>query len=268
VSNAIDPPGGQDNREGASDGVQVRLQLAKPIVTYVLLVANVICFGIEAWLAGLSPSVPALALLGAQSNRLVAAGQYWRLGSAMFLHAEPAHLAFNMYALFILGRDIEGFYGHLRFATIYFLCGIAGNVATYALGAPTVVSVGASGAIFGLIGAQIALLVSNRLLFGSSRRGRLLNLAFLVGINLAYGLANRGINNLAHLGGLVAGLALGFALTPRHQVAWEWGPSGPVPRLVDGTPRWRQVAAVFGACVLLGLVILLGNQRWAALLTR
>jgi rhomboid protease GluP len=255
MSYAVDPAGEQAGQQDTSRGVQVRLPLAKPIVTYVLLAANVICFGIAAWLDGLYPSTHALSLLGAQSNELVAAGQYWRLGTAMFLHAEPMHLAFNMYALFILGRDIEGFYGHLRFATIYFLSGIAGNVATYALGRPEVVSVGASGAIFGLIGAEIALLVSNRMLFGSSRKRRLLNLAFLVGINLAYGLANRRINNLAHMGGLAAGLALGFALTPRHQVAWEWSASGPVPRLVDGTPRWLQFAAVFGACLLLGLVI-------------
>jgi rhomboid protease GluP len=267
MSYAADPTGGQDGQQDTSSSVQVRLPLAKPIVMYVLLAANVICFGIEALLAGLNPSTDALSLLGAQSNLPSAVGQYWRLAAAMFLHAEPAHLAFNMYALFILGRDIEGFYGHLRFATIYFLSGVAGNVATYALGAPAVVSVGASGAIFGLIGAEIALLVSNRLLFGSSRRGRLLNLAFLVGINLAYGFANRRINNLAHVGGLLAGLALGFALTPRHQVAWEWSPSRPVPRLIDGTPRWLQIAAVFGACVLLGLVTLLGDQRWAALPT-
>jgi rhomboid protease GluP len=259
MSHAADPVGEQNGQQDTSRGVQVRLPLVKPIVTYVLLAANVLFFGIEAWQAGLYPSVDALKGLGAQSNQLIASGEYWRLGTAMFLHAEPAHLAFNMYALFILGRDIEGFYGHLRFATIYLLCGLAGNVATYALGAPAVVSVGASGAIFGLIGAEIALLVSNRLLFGSSRRGRLLNLAFLVGINLAYGFANRRINNLAHLGGLAAGLALGFALTPRHQVAWEWGPSGPVPRLVDGTPRWLQVTAVFAVCVLLGLVTWLGN---------
>jgi rhomboid protease GluP len=255
MSQAVDPTAEQNGRQDASSGVQVRIPLVKPIVTYVLLAANVICFAIEAWLAGLYPSIGALEVLGAQSNKLVAAGEYWRLGTAMFMHAEPAHLAFNMYALFILGRDIEGFYGHLRFAAIYLLCGIAGNVASYVLAAAGLVSVGASGAIFGLIGAEIALLASNRLLFGSSRRPRLLNLAFLVGINLVYGFANPRINNLAHLGGLAAGLALGFALTPRHQVAREWSPAGPVPRLVDGTPRWLQVAAVSGACLLLGLAV-------------
>jgi rhomboid protease GluP len=262
MSYADNPAGEQDSQQDTSRGVQVRLPFAKPIVTYVLLAAIAVCFGLETLLGG-STAIRTLVQLGAQVNMLVAAGEYWRLVTAMFLHIGLMHLAFNVYALFILGRDIEGFYGPLRFAAIYLISGIAGNVVYYALG-PNAVSAGASGAIFGLIGAEIAFLVSNRALFGALSRQRLLNLAFLVVVNLAFGFVGRGINNLAHLGGLAAGLALGFALTPRHKVSWEWAPSGPAPRLVDGTPRWLQIAAVFGACVLLGLVILLGNQRWAA----
>jgi rhomboid protease GluP len=264
MSYTDNPAGEQDGQRDISGGIQVRLPFTKPIVTYVLLVAIAVCFGLEMLLGG-STATRTLVQLGAQVNLFVAAGEYWRLVTAMFLHIGLAHLAFNMYALFILGRDIEGFYGSLRFATIYFISGIAGNVAYYAAG-PNAVSAGASGAIFGLVGAEIAFLVSNRALFGSFSRQRLLNLAFLVVINLAFGFVGRGINNLAHLGGLVAGLALGFALTPRHRVTWEWSPSGAVPHLVDGTPRWVQVASALGACALLGLAILLGNQRWAALL--
>jgi rhomboid protease GluP len=255
---AASKPNGQ---VGSPTGVQVRLPFARPILTYVLLAANAIYFGLETLLGG-STTIRTLVQLGAQVNLLVAAGQYWRLITAMFLHIGLAHFAFNMYALFILGRDLEGFYGFLRFAAIYFISGLAGNVAYYAAG-PNAVSAGASGAIFGLIGAEIAFLVSNRSLFGSFRRQRLLNLAFLVVVNLAFGFMGRGINNLAHVGGLVSGLALGFALTPRHRLAWEWGPSGAAPRLVDGTPRWVQVAAVLGAGVLLGFVMWLGSQRWA-----
>jgi rhomboid protease GluP len=251
-----------DGQVESPTGVQVRLPFAKPILTYVLLAANAVYFGAETLMGG-STAIRTLVQLGAQVNLLVAAGQYWRLVTAMFLHIGLAHLAFNMYALFSLGRDLEGFYGSLRFAAIYFISGLAGNVAYYAAG-PNALSAGASGAIFGLIGAEIAFLVSNRSLFGSFRRQRLLNLAFLVVVNLAFGFMGRGINNLAHVGGLICGLVLGFALTPRHRIAWEWGPSGAVPRLVDGTPRWVQVAAVLGAGVLLGLAILLGSQRWAA----
>jgi rhomboid protease GluP len=265
MSYAADSASEQAGQGDGSTGIEVRLPLAKPIVTYVLLAAIAVYFGLETLLGG-STSTQTLVRLGAQVNGLVALGEYWRLLTAMFLHVGPMHLAFNMYALFILGRDIEGFYGHLRFAAIYLISGIAGNVAYYIMG-PMNVSAGASGAIFGLIGAEIALLLSNRMLFGSYRKQRLMNLAFLVVVNLAFGFVGRGINNLAHLGGLIAGLALGFALTPRHQVAWQWGPSGAVPQLVDRTPRELQIAAVVGACVLLGLVIWLGNQRWAALLT-
>jgi rhomboid protease GluP len=253
----------QDDQRDSSTDIQVRLPFAKPVVTYVLLAAIAVCFGLETLFGG-STSTRTLVLLGAQVNMFVAAGEYWRLVTAMFLHIGLAHLAFNMYALFILGRDIEGFYGSLRFATIYFSSGIAGNVAYYVAG-PNAVSAGASGAIFGLVGAEIAFLISNRTLFGTFSKQRLLNLAFLVVINLALGFRpGSGINNLAHLGGLVSGLVLGFALTPRHRVAWEWNPSGAVPRLVDGTPRWAQIAAVIGAGVLLALAVLLGGQRWAA----
>lgn len=248
--------------ESDQRSVQVRLPLAKPVVTYVLLGANLVVFAAD-MLLGRSTSDSMLMLLGVQQNTLVAAGQYWRLLSAMFLHIGLAHLAFNMYALFILGRDIEGFYGSWRFSAIYFISGLSGNVAYYVLG-PDIPSAGASGAVFGLIGAEVALLVSNRALFGSSRRQRLLNLAFLIVINLAFGFASQGINNLAHLGGLISGMALGFALTPRHRIAWELSPSGAAARLVDGTPRWVRLAAVLGVCALLGLAILLGNQRWAA----
>jgi len=253
---------GSEGQVESPTGVQVRLPFARPVLTYVLLAVNAVYFGLETLLGG-STAIRTLVQLGAQVNVLVAAGQYWRLVTAMFLHIGLAHLAFNMYALFSLGRDLEGFYGSLRFAAIYFISGIAGNVAYYAAG-PNAVSAGASGAIFGLVGAEIAFLASNRTLFGSFRRQRLLNLAFLVVINLAFGFQNRGINNLAHLGGLVSGLVLGFALTPRHRISWDWGPSGAAPRLVDGTPRWVQVAAVLGAGVLLGLAILFGSQRWAA----
>jgi rhomboid protease GluP len=257
-----DSRGSPPETESDQSSVQVRLPLAKPVVTYVLLGANLVVFT-AGMLLGRSTSDGILMLLGVQQNTLVAAGQYWRLLSAMFLHLGLAHLAFNMYALFILGRDIEGFYGSLRFSAIYFISGLAGNVAYYVLG-PDIPSAGASGAVFGLIGAEVALLVSNRALFGAFRRQRLLNLAFLIVVNLAFGFMNRGINSLAHLGGLVCGLVLGFALTPRHRIAWEWGPAGAAARLVDGTPRWVRVTSILAVGVLLGLAVLLGTQRWAA----
>jgi rhomboid protease GluP len=257
-----DASGQLDGQGDRPTGVQVRLPLSRPVVTYVLLGANLLYFGLETFLGG-STSTTTLVQLGAQKNALVAAGDYWRLVTAMFMHIGLAHLAFNMYGLFILGRDIESFYGSLRFVAIYFISGIAGNVAYFVAG-PNVVSAGASGAIFGLIGAEIAFLLGNRTLFGSFSKQRLLNLVFLVVINLAYGFMGRGINNLAHMGGLAAGLALGFALTPRHRVTWEWNPTGAVPRLVNGTPRWVQIVAVLGASLLLALAILFGSQRWAA----
>jgi rhomboid protease GluP len=201
-------------------------------------------------------------VLGAQMNTLVAQGEYWRLLAAMFLHIGLAHLAFNGWALYSLGRDVEAFYGSRRFAAIYFLAGLFGNVAFYLFG-DRVLSAGASGAIFGLVGAEIAFFLRNRQLFGSLGRQRLMNLAILVGINLVYGFVGAGINNLAHLGGLFAGLLLGLALTPRYEVAWRWAGSNPEPRLVNTTPVWVQAGSVGIAVILLVTGISLGDQLWA-----
>ena len=93
--------------------------------------------------------------LGAKVNALIGLGEYWRLLSAMFLHADLMHLIFNMMALYILGKDIERFFGKKKFLAIYFLSGLVGSAASYLL--VENISVGASGAIFGLMGANLFL---------------------------------------------------------------------------------------------------------------
>lgn len=247
---------------GPSAGIRVRLPLTKPVLTYVLLGAIALYFVLEMLLGG-SSSLRVLVALGAQVNELVAAGQPWRLLTAMFLHIGLAHVAFNAWALFVLGRDVEAFYGHWRFAAIYFVSGLAGNVTYYVLG-PNVLSAGASGAVFGLVGAEVAYWLRNRSVFGSLSRQRLANLAMLVVINLVLGFSVRGINNLAHMGGLISGLALGLALAPHYRVSWDWLPSGLTPHLRDDSPRWLKVLAVSGAALLLWAGNLVGHLRWAA----
>ncbi|PKO23910.1 MAG: hypothetical protein CVU38_01445 [Chloroflexi bacterium HGW-Chloroflexi-1] len=239
----------------------VRLPLARPVVTYVLLGAIAVFFVLETVLGG-STSLVALEKLGAQVNSQVAGGACWRLLAAMFLHIGLTHIAFNGWALFSLGREVEAFYGSGRFTTIYLLSGLFGSLAYYLLG-PDVLSAGASGAVFGLVGAEIAYLLRNRGLVGALGRQRLANLAVLVGVNLVLGFTIPGINNIAHLGGLISGAALGCALAPRYQVAWEFTATGPAPRLVDRMPRWRQAGAVLVVLVALVGGVALGNQRWA-----
>ncbi len=246
--------------------VQVKLPLAKPRATYVLLGLIVLVFLVETVLGG-STSTTVLVNLGAQVNLLVWAGEVWRLLASMFLHIGVSHLLFNAWALYSLGREAEAFYGSVRFLAIYFVAGLFGGLAYYVLGpAASVVGVsaGASGAIFGIIGAELAYWLRNRGLFGAFGRQRLLNLAVLAGINLVFGATIPGINNLAHVGGLVSGFLLAVALAPRYEARWEWVGLNPAPRLVDRHPVWVQVIAVVIA-ILLGVAVLsLGGARWAA----
>lgn len=151
---------------------------------------------------------------GAQFLPAVQQGEFWRLVSATFLHAGWLHLVLNTYGLWMLGRFLEQAYGRARFFTLYVLSGVVGFVASSLL-ARVPLTVGASGGIFGLLGASIALFVVRR---GSWpevwRRGALSSLLFFTAVNLVIGFVFPMIDNAAHLGGLVSGALLGFLLVP------------------------------------------------------
>ena len=254
--NTIEPP-------TQAAGHAVRLPLVKPIITQVLLGMLVVVFLAETVLSrSLNTTLPALVTLGAQVNSLIADGAVWRLFTAMFLHIGIMHLAFNGWALFSLGREVEMFYGPTSFAVLYLVSGLIGNVAYYLFGLDTL-SAGASGAVFGLVGAEVAFFLCNRSLFGKLGRQRLSNLAGLIAINLLIGFTVSGINNLAHLGGLVSGLLLGLGMAPRYEPEWTWGGDAPTPHLVNRTPMWRRLAVVGAALVILAGGLMLGNRHWA-----
>jgi len=241
--------------------LSVRLPLARPWVTYVLLAVVGLAFIGETVLGG-STNVYTLVGLGAQVNALVAQGAYWRLLSAMFLHIGLMHLAFNGWALFSLGREVEALYGSGRFTVIYLLAGLFGGLATYLAGLEGL-SAGASGAIFGLVGAEIAYFLRNRRLFGAFSKQQLANLFTLVGINLVFGFTLAGVNNWAHLGGLAAGFALGWGLTPRYLLAWgdfvdDGGELVRRPLMFDANPVWRRALVVLVAVLLLMAGLWLG----------
>jgi rhomboid protease GluP len=242
----------------------VRLPLAKPIVTNILLGLIGVGFLAEVLISRSVTDILTSASItaGAQVNSLIVGGDYWRLLTAVFLHAGLMHLAFNGWALFSVGRDMESLLGSGRFTAIYLLSGLAGNVAYYLLG-PNVPSLGASGAIFGLIGAEAAFFLRNRPLFGRFGGQRLVNLAIMIGINLVFGFTVPGINNIAHLGGLLTGFALGYVMAPHYQIEWALVGAKPVGRMRDRTPRqWRWLG--IGTVILLLLAgVWLGNQRWA-----
>ena len=188
----------------------------RPLVTWALLAVNVIIW-IAATAAGGSEDRQVLLDFGAMFGPLIADGQYWRLFTAMFLHVGLAHLAFNGFGLAIFGSLVEGAYGHARFALIYLVSGLTGSVASYLVNS-IAVGAGASGAIFGVLGALAAYFAAQRRVFGDTAKRSMIGVLILAAINLAFGFIMPGIDNVAHLGGFAAGLALGFALAPSYAV--------------------------------------------------
>ena len=195
------------------------IPLSSPFVTYVLLAVIV-----GVWLlmeaAGGSTQTSVLIQFGANSGRhILVEGETWRLFTSMFVHIGFAHLAFNAYALFVLGIEMERIYGPVRFTTIYLLSGLFGSLASFASRGPFVLSAGASGAIFGIIGMNLAYFYLHRQAFGQVGRQRIMSTLLIIVINLIFGFTVPGIDNVAHIGGLIAGAILGYVMAPRYQVA-------------------------------------------------
>jgi membrane associated rhomboid family serine protease len=145
---------------------------------------------------------------------LIANGQFWRLFTAMFLHAGLLHLAFNAYALWLIGSMIETNLGRTRMVAIYFVTGFLASAASYAFSDVATIGVGASGAIFGIFGAFIAYNYRRRRLAMAAANLRWAAMLLLLNLLLALGFG--AIDWRAHLGGLLAGIAAGA-------VAEGWG---------------------------------------------
>lgn len=195
--------------EGAKDMRKRRMTLRRARnAAMVLLGINVAVFVLQLVLGGPS-GTGRLVEMGAMVPPLIVEGQYWRLVTAMFLHIGPLHLAFNMFGLHIFGGLVEGTFGTVRFLGVYFSSGVFASAVSFALGSPNRIAAGASGAIFGLLGAWLAYNVRRRSL--ASAQANIQGALLLVGVNLLLGFSVRGIDNLAHLGGLVGGVVAGLA---------------------------------------------------------
>lgn len=139
-------------------------------------------------------------------------GEYYRLVSSMFLHASLMHIVFNCLALRAFGRDIEIFFGKKKFLIVYFLSGIIGSLGSFLFSYR--VGVGASGAIFGLLGANLYLLTLNPKLY---KRIYGTDVLSLIGINLVIGFIVPNIDNAAHLAGLVGGYLAAWSVGLKNQ---------------------------------------------------
>lgn len=185
--------------------VRSTLQATSPAVL-AIIVANVII-----WMG--QNFVPQLTLRFSSNPFAIANGEWWRLLTAMFLHApftgalfSLLHIGFNMYILRIFGPTVEQAFGTARFIPMYLVAGFAGSSASYAFGCRP--GVGASGAIFGVVGILLALLYRRRT--STFVAAYMKNLLFFVGVNLVIGFSLAMIDNAAHIGGLAAGLTMGY----------------------------------------------------------
>ncbi len=241
---------------------RVRLPASPPVVTYVLLAVNILVFLADTSLAAAgygTRGIGPLTLLGAKDNLAIVNGEYWRLITPLFLHGGLLHLGFNSYFLYVVGRGVERAFGTARFLAIYFLAGLSGTVLSFALSRAN--SIGASGALFGVIGAWIPLLYRNRHVLANTQR-QIGRIAQVIGINLLIGLTP-GIDNWAHIGGLIGGLALGWFAAPRYGV--RDGLIGGEAQVIDESAfasTW--VAGVLLAGLLLALTFLLVTLRGGA----
>jgi rhomboid protease GluP len=219
-----------------------------PYVTYFMIASSVLVY-IGQMLTQTPGGSDLLTNLGAKVNSAIIAGQYWRLITPMWLHGSLLHIAFNMYALFIFGANLERAYGHGRFLLLYLLSGFAGNVISFMM-SPTP-SIGSSTAIFGLIAAQGVFLYQNRRLIRNAQ-GMLINTLTIAGINLVLGLSP-GIDNWGHMGGLIGGLAFAWSAGP----LWDVQTDGVGLRLVNQRSRQRVMLVAIGVAVVFAAVAFL-----------
>lgn len=182
--------------------------------TYVIIGVNLIVYIFTAIYSG-NPVETDYHILQqwGQYNWLVLNGSYWQLFTAIFVHTSIIHLVGNAFFLLIFGLRAEEFFAIHEYLAVYFLSGLTGNLLTLLFG-PLMVSAGASGAIFGLFGACTIYI---RHTFGKSIMGALVYSFFLLMIS-----SGRNVNNLAHIGGLIAGLLMGYILAKERETNYEY----------------------------------------------
>lgn len=186
----------------------------KPVITYALIIINVLVF-LAMYIFGKgSEDTLTLLLFGANYPVLVRAGDYYRLITSAFLHAGLLHLIFNNYALYVIGSQLESFLGKAKFLIIYLVSAICGSLMSMLFSDG--ISVGASGAIFGLLGSLLYFGYNYRVYLGTVLKSQIIPLIIL---NLVIGFITPGIDNAAHIGGLLGGLGMTMALGIKYKTS-------------------------------------------------
>jgi len=233
--------------------IHVAIPRSAPYVTYTIIGITVFFYVLQL----LSKSVlgeDILVYYGARINEAILAGQLWRFLTPALLHGPLPHIAFNMYALLSFGTSLERFFGHGRFFLLYVLGAFAGNVASF-LFSPGY-SIGASTAIFGLLGAEAIFLIQNRKVFPGQFRSAIGNIVFIAAINLFIIGSLPGIDNWGHIGGLIGGMMFTSFAGPLWKIEGVYPAYHPVDQrsfqsVILGA---AMVILIFGGLAMWGMV--------------
>ena len=174
-----------------------------PMITYILIAINVILFIIPLLFGEYNSLINNFCV----DASLIRSGQYYRILTGIFLHGSILHLLFNCYALFVIGSQVENFMGNFKFLIIYLFSGICGSI--FSMIFSSYPSIGASGAIFGLMGALVYFGYHYRVYLGNVVKSQIIPLILL---NLCIGFLSSGIDNFAHIGGLIGGSLISIAV--------------------------------------------------------
>lgn len=207
ITNDINQKNEETNKQ-AEDIFQTK----KPLITPILIAINLLLFIAMGLFGQGSEDASTLIDFGALVPSLVRMDDYYRLFSSAFLHIGVFHLLCNMYSLFVIGTQIESFFGRGKYLLIYLTSALCGNLLSMAFG--NTISAGASGAIFGLFGSLLVFGYHYRVYLGTVIRSQIIPLIL---INLTIGAMLPGINNGAHIGGLIGGTLITMAVGVKYK---------------------------------------------------
>lgn len=208
-----------------------------PIVTYILIGLCVLMFLVTTFLGYGSTDASTLIFYGAFYKPYILDGEWYRLLTSAFLHIGIIHLLVNMYSLYVIGPHIENYYGKLKYVFIYLFSAIFGGLLSMIFVGDTI-SAGASGAIFGLLGAFLYFGYHYRNVLGDVLRRQIVPIIL---INLAIGFSISGINNAAHVGGLIGGVIISAILGVKGK-----------------TSKFERINAIIAGIILTGFIVYMG----------
>uniref|UniRef100_A0A1D1ZH94 RHOMBOID-like protein n=1 Tax=Anthurium amnicola TaxID=1678845 RepID=A0A1D1ZH94_9ARAE len=213
----------------------------------------------------LGPSSTTLQRMGALDvDKVVHKHQWWRLISCIWLHAGVFHILANMLSLLFIGIRLEQEFGFVRIGLLYIISGFGGSLLS-ALFIQSSISVGASGALFGLLGGMLSELITNWTIY-ANKFAALLTLVFIIAINLAVGILPH-VDNFAHIGGFLSGFLLGFVFLIRPQFGWVSRKSVP-PRHRTASTRKKHKTYQYVLWVLAVILLIVGFTAGIIMLSR